>query len=150
MRKFLYSACAILSLCLFAGCSDDDTPTSNELVGEWHLTEWSGAASGAFDAYIHFLDASRCEIYQKVDSPLWQRYNATYNFDGETLSGIYADGQPWGSSYSVTVSNKELTLTGGPEGNQEVSTYVREEIPASVKNSAVDALGTRSEQRRLL
>lgn len=144
MRKFIYSAFAILSLSLFAGCNDDDTPSSNELIGEWHLTEWSGTAAEGFDAYIQFTDATQCVLYQKVEKSVWESYQASYIFDGQTLTGVYNDGQPWGSTYKVVLEQKTMTLTGGPEGRQEVSTYTRETIPTSVKESAVDALGTRA------
>lgn len=140
MKKTLYFAFTILCLCLFAGCSDDDdngtTPDYARIAGEWHLSVWSGEAPG-FDAYVAFAADRSFVIYQKIEKSTWESYSGSYQLDGETLSGIYSSGKPWGSSYKAVFDekNKTLTLTSLNE-IPEVSVYVSEAIPASVKNAA--------------
>ena len=72
MRKTLYTLFAVLGLCMFAGCGssskgDDASPLAKQLVGEWHLVSWNGAAPGVFDAYVSFASDKTFEIYQQIE-----------------------------------------------------------------------------------
>ena len=128
MRKTLYTLFAVLGLCMFAGCGssskgDDASPLAKQLVGEWHLVSWNGAAPGVFDAYVSFASDKTFEIYQQIGNKM--------------LSGKYSDNTPWGSSYEVSFdeSGNTLTLVSDPSVG-EVSVYTRASIPASVKGGA--------------
>ena len=57
---------------MFAGCGssskgDDASPLAKQLVGEWHLVSWNGAAPGVFDAYVSFASDKTFEIYQQIE-----------------------------------------------------------------------------------
>lgn len=148
MKKTLYSLFAILGLCLFVGCSDDDDtpPVSNDIVGEWALTSWTGDAPADFSAYVVFNADATFAIYQKVESVRYQVYTGSFRLDGETLSGVYADGTQWGASYEVEFDPTGQTLrlvSNTPV--QEISIYTRTTLPAEVVSGAVPAKASRAE-----
>ena len=142
MRKTLYTLFAVLGLCMFAGCGssskgDDASPLAKQLVGEWHLVSWNGAAPGVFDAYVSFASDKTFEIYQQIEQVGYQKYTGSYLIGNKMLSGKYSDNTPWGSSYEVSFdeSGNTLTLVSDPSVG-EVSVYTRASIPASVKGGA--------------
>ncbi len=133
-----------------ATAGDDRTmpaPTSKRVVGEWHLSEWSGIAPGDFDfdAYIALNEDRSFSIYQKVEQLKYQLYTGTYSVTNTILSGVYTSGSNWGSSYtaSLDADNRTLTLVSST-GVTETSVYVRESIPSNVR-SGVRAMSVRSE-----
>lgn len=148
MKNTLYSLFAILGLCLFAGCSDDDNtpPVGNDIVGEWTLTSWTGDAPADFAAYVEFNADATFILYQQVESSLIQVYAGSFRLDGKTLSGEYADGTPWGASYEVEfdVTGKTMRWVSNTPV-QEISVYTRTEIPADMKTGAVPAKASRAE-----
>lgn len=135
MRKTLYTLFAVLGLCMFAGCGssskgDDASPLAKQLVGEWHLVSWNGAAPGVFDAYVSFASDKTFEIYQQIEQVGYQKYTGSYLIGNKMLSGKYSDNTPWGSSYEVSFdeSGNTLTLVSDPSVG-EVSVYTRASIP---------------------
>ena len=137
MRKTLYTLFAVLGLCLFAGCSDDNennSPLAKQLAGEWHLASWNGAAPVDFDAYISFISGGSFEIYQQIDQPGYQKYSGSYKLDDATLSGKYSD--------------NTLTMVSDPSVG-EVSVYTRKAIPESIKSDAKVVKSSRSASRLL-
>ena len=140
MRKTLYTLFAVLGLCMFAGCGSSSkgaSPLAKQLVGEWHLVSWNGAAPGVFDAYVSFASDKTFEIYQQIEQVGYQKYTGSYLIGNKMLSGKYSDNTPWGSSYEVSFdeSGNTLTLVSDPSVG-EVSVYTRASIPASVKGGA--------------
>ena len=141
MRKTLYTLFAVLGLCMFAGCGSsskgDASPLAKQLVGEWHLVSWNGAAPGVFDAYVSFASDKTFEIYQQIEQVGYQKYTGSYLIGNKMLSGKYSDNTPWGSSYEVSFdeSGNTLTLVSDPSVG-EVSVYTRASIPVSVKGGA--------------
>ena len=116
MRKTLYTLFAVLGLCMFAGCGssskgDDASPLAKQLVGEWHLVSWNGAAPGVFDAYVSFASDKTFEIYQQIEQVGYQKYTGSYLIGNKMLSGKYSDNTPWGSSYEVSFDESGNTLT---------------------------------------
>ena len=110
---------------------------AKQLVGEWHLVSWNGAAPGVFDAYVSFASDKTFEIYQQIEQVGYQKYTGSYLIGNKMLSGKYSDNTPWGSSYEVSFdeSGNTLTLVSDPSVG-EVSVYTRASIPASVKGGA--------------
>lgn len=147
MKKTLYSLFAILGLCLLAGCSDDDnTPNvGSDIVGEWALTSWTGDAPADLAAYVVFNADASFVIYQKFEDVRFQLYTGSFRLDGQTLSGQYADGTPWGASYQVEfdASGKTMKMVSNSPV-QEVSIYTRTTIPADIKTGAVPAKASRA------
>lgn len=147
MKKTLYSLFAILGLCLLAGCSDDDnTPhVGNDIVGEWALTSWTGDVPADFAAYAVFNADATFVIYQRVESPRFQVYTGSFRLDGQTLSGEYADGTPWGASYQVEfdLAGKTMRMVSNSPV-QEVSIYTRATVPDEIKSGAAPAKASRA------
>ena len=110
---------------------------AKQLVGEWHLVSWNGAAPGVFDAYVSFASDKTFEIYQQIEQVGYQKYTGSYLIGNKMLSGKYSDNTPWGSSYEVSFdeSGNTLTLVSDPSVG-EVSVYTRASIPVSVKGGA--------------
>ena len=152
MRKIIYSVFTALGLCLLAGCSsssndnssDEDSPYYTQITGDWRLSVWNGETPADFDVYVTFNADRSFMIYQKVDKPTWEKLAGSYRFDDQTISGIYGDGTPWGSSYQVKLdlTNKTLTMTSNVGG--EVNVYVRATIPSTIKGAAASVQSTRS------
>lgn len=147
MKKTLYSIFAILGLCLFAGCSDDDNtpPVGTDIVGEWTLTSWTGDMPADLSAYVEFAADASFIIYQKFENTTYDIYTGSFRLDGQTLSGTYSSGISWGASYQVEfdASGKTMRLVSNTPV-QEVSIYTRTTIPAEVKNGAVPAKTSRA------
>lgn len=132
MRKTLYTLFAVLGLCMFAGCGssskgDDASPLAKQLVGEWHLVSWNGAAPGVFDAYVSFASDKTFEIYQQIEQVGYQKYTGSYLIGNKMLSGKYSDNTPWGSSYEVSFdeSGNTLTLVSDPSVGRSERLYAR-------------------------
>lgn len=150
MRKTLYALFAVLGLCLFAGCSDDDennnSPLAKQLAGEWHLASWTGEnAPAAFDAYVSFASNGSFEIYQRIEEVYYQRFTGSYKLKDSSLTGKYSFNASWNNSYEISFdeSGNTLTMVSDPSSG-EVSVYTRTPIPESVRNEAQDVKSVRS------
>lgn len=157
MKKTLYFLLAAFGLCLAAGCSssdggnDDpggevDSPYYQQIAGDWQLTAWTGEKPDDFDAYVTFGADRSFVVYQKIERPTWDRYTGSFRFDNKTLSGVYANGTPWGASYEIEfdASGKSFRLVSNT-AIQEVSTYTRATIPADVKSTAAPRKASRAD-----
>lgn len=158
MKKLLYIAFVIL---MAAGCGErtvdpgpgpnpdpDPKPTpvdpkppvkeetlAEKIAGEWHCVVSDIDA----DIYIKIASDSSFELYQKVGDGAHRLYRGTWELDEETakLSGKYNDGNAWGSSYTVAVSEDKNSMTLVPLDAKEEQVYRRENIPADVKEGCV-------------
>lgn len=148
MKKTLYSLFAILGLCLIVGCSDDDDtpPVGNDIVGQWSLSSWTGDVPADFAAYAEFNADASFTLYQRVESVRFQVYTGSFRLDGQTLSGQYADGTPWGASYEVEfdASGKTMKLVSNT-AVQETNIFTRTTIPADIKTAASPAKASRAD-----
>ena len=107
MKKHLYHLLVFSLLGIFAAsCSDDDDAPNiqSEIVGEWRLTSWSESAPEGFEVYVEFTSASTFGLYQKVETSDYTRYTGRYSIDGTRLTGVYDDGESWGSRFSYRSS----------------------------------------------
>ncbi len=143
---------AAFAVLLFAGCgsSGDETPAIR-FTGEWHLTQWNGTTPKEFDAYVVFNEDRTFVIYQQIERIGYQSFSGRWTYDGKLLSGIYDDETPWGSDYEVAIDETDdvLTLTSQTSIG-EVSVYRHTTVPEAIKNSAIPATASRTEQPRLL
>ena len=134
MKLWKIMMAAALALVVSA-CSKED----NDICGEWHLSDISVVtkAQEPYDisVYLAFSKTGTFDLYQKLQEGKYVHYTGKWEMADGHLYGFYADGTPWGAgSYGVSLSSKTLKLTAN-NGLGEVTTYKREKIPSSVKES---------------
>ena len=137
-KFYLFALCAALA---FVGCGkENDTPkvdAAAKVVGEWHC-----APEGYdIDVYVAFEADGSFDEYQRLGEGRYRHYEGTWSVDKSVLSGIYADGTEWGSSYTLSFDGETMTLTANNE-SAEAIVYTKTEIPAEVKDEAIEPLGT--------
>ena len=148
MKKNINLIMAVLcAALLFVGCGKEkDTPKVNnatKIVGEWHC-----APEGYdVDVYVAFDADGSFEEYQRLGEGRYRHYAGTWSVDKSVLSGVYADGTEWGSTYTLSFEGETMTLTANNE-SAEAIVYTKTTIPAEVKDEAIDPLGseTRAEE----
>lgn len=146
MKRQIMQLVAAFAVLLFAGCgSSDDTPAIH-FTGEWHLTQWNGAAPKEFDAYVVFNEDRTFAIYQQIEQIGYQHFSGRWAYDGKLLTGIYNDQTPWGSAYEAALDETDnvLTLTSQTSVG-EVSVYRRATVPEAIKGSALPSTASRAE-----
>lgn len=145
--KILFTA--MLAVLAFVGCGKEkDTPkvdNAANVVGEWHC-----APEGMdVDVYVAFDAAGTFDEYQRIGEGRYRHYAGTWSVNKSELSGVYADGTEWGSSYALSFDGDTMTLTAKND-SEEAILYTKTVIPAEVKDEAIDPLGseTRAEEVR--
>lgn len=137
-KFYLLTLCAALA---FVGCGkENDAPkvdNATKVVGEWHC-----APEGYdVDVYVAFDAAGTFDEYQRLGEGRYRHYNGTYIVDNGVLSGLYADGTEWGSTYTISFSGDTMTLTANNE-SAEAIVYTMTTIPEEVKDEAIEPLGS--------
>ena len=129
-------------ICLAASCQKEEQGPALDkaLVGTWHLAETvvDGETLDSKLADVYLVLNSDCTfaLYQKTGSQT-DRYDL---FTGECsskdgiLSGTYASGDSWGSSYKYKVSGASLTLTSSDLMEEQI--YDKESLPEGIKVNA--------------
>ena len=144
MKARIYFLTAVLCALALVGCGKEkDTPKVNnatKVVGEWHC-----APEGYdVDVYVAFDADGSFEEYQRLGEGRYRHYAGTWSVNKSELSGVYADGTEWGSSYTLSFNGDTMTLTANND-SAEAIVYTKCEIPTEVKSEAIDPL--RSETR---
>lgn len=118
---------------------------SGSIVGEWELTQFDNSDNAKPRVYIVFNEDNTFELYQQQYTVVWVRYNGTFALNGTTLSGVYADGTPWASNYTIAYSQepKQIRLTRTEDKN-DVAIYSATIVPAEVVDEARDPDAVRS------
>lgn len=135
---YLFTLCAVLA---FVGCGkENDAPkvdNATKVVGEWHC-----APEGYdVDVYVEFAATGEFDEYQRLGEGRYRHYEGTWSVAKDVLSGVYADGTEWGSSYTLSFDGDTMTLTANNE-SAETIIYTKTAIPAEVKDEAIEPLGT--------
>ena len=137
-KFYLLTLCAALA---FVGCGkENDAPkvdNATKVVGEWHC-----APEGYdVDVYVEFAATGEFDEYQRLGEGRYRHYEGTWSVEKDVLSGVYADGTEWGSSYTLSFDGDTMTLTANNE-SAETIIYTKTAIPAEVKDEAIEPLGT--------
>ena len=154
MKKILY---ILMALMCIAGCKEPvPTPPNpgpgpgptppgpgpepvetlaSKIATEWHCTVSDIDA----DIYLSLGSSSTFELYQKIGEGAHRLYKGTWELDEDTamLTGKYNDSTPWGSSYTVSLSEDGNSMTLSPSEEAEDQVYRKESIPSEVKEKAV-------------
>ena len=147
---------AILALCAAVACNpnnggnnggggvDDIWGDNGSPVGEWALTEWNKSNDLPFGVYLCLNEDNTFDLYQHTSNVLWVHYTGTYSLKGNTLSGVYSDGESWANDYPIKYNKvaepKQISLTS--TGN--VGIYTATTIPDAVIDQATEAVVARS------
>ena len=146
MKKLLYITFAIL---MMVGCGDrpadptpvvPDPPVKEESLAEMIIGEWHCVISDIeADIYLYIASDSSFELYQMVGDGAHRLYRGSWELDEDAakLSGKYNDGNAWGSSYTVAVSEDKNSMTLVSLEAKEEQVYRRENIPADAKEGCV-------------
>ena len=149
MKARIYFLMTALCALAFVGCGKEkDTPkvdNAAKVVGEWHCApeDMDVDVNVAFDA------AGKFDEYQRLGEGRYRHYAGTWSVTKNELSGVYADGTEWGSSYTLSFDGDTMTLTANNE-SAEAMVYTKSVIPEEIKDEAIDPLGseTRAEEER--
>lgn len=143
--KNIYRILLIISAAFLAascGSKEEGPNVSENIVAEWHLTSVSGMSTVP-QVYINFAQDLSFQLYQKIGDGRYRRYDGTYTVASTLLSGKYADGQAWGSNYTVSFEGDVLVLTAD-NGSAEVCKYEKKALSETDKAEAI--LVTKSEE----
>jgi hypothetical protein len=146
MKTKIYLLAAVLLAALtIVGCQKEkSSPTvdnSAKIVGEWHCAP----EQYDVDVYVAFYADGAFDEYQRIGEGRYRHYNGTWTLNKDILSGVYSDGESWGSEYSVAFADNTMVLTSLND-SAEAMTYTKEQIPSEVIESAIEPLASRSEQ----
>lgn len=150
MKRFILLTISLLVASLsFVSCDDEPIVptepqlevTANNIAGEWQLSSWKGAplAEGSY-VYIAFDRRERtfC-IYQNLDSFSTRELTGAFYIEtdpelGAVIRGSYDyDRGDWAHRYIVTSLTANEMVWVAKDDAEDVSVYVRAEIPTDVK-----------------
>ena len=138
MKRLIYIFVALL-LVVTPGCKKNgsEATTATKLVGQWHCIAEELNVTEDVDVYVEFMADKSFNLYQKIGQGRHRHFTGTWLVSGDVLSGLYADGSEWGSSYAVEFSGMDAMKLTAKNGSKEVMTYTRETIPAEVLEGSV-------------
>lgn len=122
----------ISTLILLASCGEKnggktELTLEQKLCTEWHSTFLP--VDG--DIYISFNDNKTFELYQQIGEGAHRLYRGTWNLEENLLTGKYNDGEEWAAAYTITINDKQLTMTSVNDAAEE-SVFAKEDIPEEV------------------
>lgn len=135
MRKVLFALTALL-LIVATGCKKEEKKIDYKakLAGEWHCTP----ADIDADIYVIFAKEGDFDLYQQIGEGRHRHYTGSWTSEESTLSGTYADGSAWGSTYKMEFPDDNTMTLTALNGSEEVMTYVRETVPAEIKEGSIE------------
>ena len=146
MKKILYTIIAVLAIA--TSCQKDDDRFMLNLVGQWH---YAGTENGVEeDIWLELTEDGTFEMYQKIGSgPYWySKGEYTVDLENRVLTGVYSDRYPWNYSYVIEVSSTILVMKA-VELEGYIQNYVREQIPAEVRDKYLPLTKSESVERYL-
>ena len=130
-RVLILAAILLSALVSFSSCKKEDKTL--DVKGEWELTEVKMATKSALvgaetvTVYLNLAEDGSFAMYQMVGDGRFVAFSGSWKLAGSTLSGTYADGTSWASSYEVSVDKSTLTMT--TEDGLDVFVYKACTIP---------------------
>ena len=89
------------------------------------------------EIYVEFVQDGSFALYQQVGEGRYRKFTGLWQCEENILSGTYADGSPWGSTYQMEFNDGILTLTA-LNGSNEVMTYIKKDIPGEVLEDCIE------------
>ena len=116
LSLFAVAAAALLAV----GCGGDKGGGEDEANYDgWMLTRWKDGTALTGTVYLQLGEDGTFTLYQSIGTFGYARFTGTYALvgdpaTGQVLSGTYADGTPWDSSYAVEKMTKRELRGGDP------------------------------------
>lgn len=135
---FLAVAMAFLTV---ASCSkvNPDKGSNADIAGDWQLMDVQFQTKSAviggenITVYLRLSKDGSFGMWQQLGQGRFNSFTGTWSYSKGVLSGIYSDGNKWGSEYEVTLKENFLTMTALPD-RMDVYSYSRCTIPDSVES----------------
>lgn len=122
----------ISTLILLASCGEKNEGKTELTLEQKLCTEWHSTflpVDG--DIYVSFNDNKTFELYQQIGEGAHRLYRGTWILEDNLLSGKYNDGEEWAAAYTITINDKQLTMTSVNDAAEE-SVFAKEDIPEEV------------------
>ena len=135
MKKIVF----ISLLCtLMVACGEENVEEKGlDITGSWHLTELNVVESRSVtighetvDIYMELAANNTFKLYQMVGTGRYRSFAGTWTLEDNTLSGVYNDNTAWGSTYQVTLSDRNTKLILTSKGEEYI--YTKESIPSAI------------------
>ena len=151
MKNLKIWSLALALLVSLTGCESKEDAAANtvpfkpvataqlaeKMVNVWQLVEYAGQPA-QFDVVIDF-QAEAFELYQRLYSSEYEKLTGTYTLEGDVLTGVYSNEVEWNNAYTVQIAENPLRLRL-IEANGAYAEYnAIEEVPAYIKDVAVEA-----------
>ena len=115
------------------------------ICGEWVLTSWSDKSESAMRVYLVLNEDSSFDLYQRLYSVIWLRFEGNYTLSGNTISGVYADGVAWSKSYTVSYAEEPTRIRlVSTTDVADKAIYTECDVPEYVLDQAQPATEVRS------
>lgn len=123
MKRFMYILLAVMATVMLASCNKEPLPTADGLLGGWKLVSIDGdklatksfSDSEGLEVCIYFTEG-KFTLTQRVGQNTTETtYSGTWTLNKDILCGVYSDGTPWSSTYKVSLSGNNMTLTSSTE-----------------------------------
>lgn len=139
MKIWKFAVLMVTVLALLAGCNKEKNV---DVVGSWKLDNISTVTKAGqtygITVYIEFNADGTFDTWQLMQAGRYLHFTGTWQYVKNGITGVYTDGSAWGSStYGVQIDGDMMVLTA-KNGTDEMTTYVRAEVPADVKANAQD------------
>lgn len=135
MKKILYMMIAIAaSLTVMTGCEEKDE-AQRKIIGEWRCT--TEEAGHDIEVYVSFNIDRTFDLYQKIGEGAHRHLDGSYEVDRRHLSGVYSDGTPWASDYTLTFVDGDMIMRSLQQEDYYI-TYKKMRIPDEVREFSVD------------
>lgn len=147
MKRLINILMAAAVLVGIASSCEKSPKVAEGIVGEWKLLEMTGYEADKLPkVHIEFNADLTFTIYQKVgDIPRYRQYQGQYLVTESVLSGEYADGEKWGSSYRaafeadgeiLVLTALEMDKSGNVLSEGEVCIYTKASLSQEEKDAA--------------
>ena len=129
-----------------------DKPSSQlaDCWGSWKLSTFCGKAA-EFDVYMELGEDNSFTLYQRTNNYEIGKFTGTYTFDASAniFGGEYSDGVAWAATYALEEVTEDTLTWSNTANSDEVSVYVRAEVPDNIKNKSAKSKSAKDVKRFL-
>ncbi len=154
MNRILTTLAITFATLSLVSCSDDNSSGGEnaqtphiaraDLTGEWKLQEWAPDTNMKKNVYLQLNEDNTFTLYGENFNELGNKKETgkfEYQEADKLIKGTYSDNKPWGDQYTITYMSKDKSIMKwqAQKDKEDISVYVRTEIPDEVKNAPTRA-----------